>query len=161
VEIDPAVVAVAREYFGTMPGPRTRIFTEDGSDFLRRTPERYDLILMDAHLHPSEQTDSEGLPLRLRTAAFLRDLHERLRPGGVVLFNMIEGSGTAAYINNIRAVFPAVEVFRPGWSSNVVVVGASSVSRLSEDELRKRARVLDRRGGYGFSFERLLDEREK
>ena len=159
VEIDPVVVAVAREYFGTVPGPRTRIFTEDGHDYLRRTPDRYDLIFMDAHLHPSEQTDSAGLPLRLKTLAFLRGLHERLRPGGIVLFNVIEGTGTNAFIESVRAAFAAVEVFRPGGSGNVVVVGASTGFNLNESELRERARALDRRGNYGFSFERLLGER--
>lgn len=159
VEIDPVVVSVARDYFGTVPGPRTRIFTEDGRDYLRRTAERYDLILMDAHLHPDEKTDRAGLPLHLRTAAFLRSLHERLQPGGVVLFNMIEGPDTATYIDAIRVAFPSAEVFRPARSGNVVVVGAPPGAGLSIDELRERARTLDRRGGFGFSFERLLDER--
>lgn len=159
VEIDPVVVSVAREYFGAVPGPRTRIFTEDGIDYLRRTSERYDLILMDAHLHPDEKTDRSGLPLHLRTLAFLRSLQERLRPGGVVLFNMIRGPDAATYIESIRAAFPAVDVFRPKGSGNIVVIGAFSGSRFSDDELRERARSLDRRGDFGFSFERLLDER--
>jgi spermidine synthase len=81
VEIDPEVV-VAREYFGTVRGARTRIFTEEGRDYLRRTLDRHDLIFMDAHLHPRAQPDSAGLPLRLKTLASRRGLHERLRPGG-------------------------------------------------------------------------------
>jgi spermidine synthase len=159
VEIDPVVVRVSREYFGTVPGPRTRILIDDGFAYLQRTRDRYDLILMDVHLHPSEQTDRSGQPLHLKTAAFLRGLHERLRPGGVVLFNMIQGSDTAAYIDSIRAAFPAVEIFRPVGSGNVIVVGAPSGFLPSDAELRERARALDRREQYGFSFERLLDER--
>jgi spermidine synthase len=159
VEIDPVVVRLSREYFGTVPGPRTRILIEDGFEYLQRTPDRYDLILMDVHLHPSEQTDRSGQPLHLKTAAFLRGLHARLRPGGVVLFNMIQGSDTAAYIDSIRAAFPAVEIFRPVGSGNVIVVGAPSGFLLNDGELRERARALDRREQYGFSFERLLDER--
>ncbi len=161
VEIDPVVVSVAREYFGTVPGARTRIFTEDGIDYLRRTPERYDLILMDAHLHPDEKTDRSGLPLHLRTLAFLRSLQERLRPGGVVLFNMIRGPDTATFIDSIRAAFPVVDVFRPTGSGNIVVIGALAGSQFSDDVLRERAGSLDRRGGFGFSFVRLLDERER
>jgi len=60
---------------------------------------------------------------------------------------------------NIRAAFPAVEIFRPLGSGNVIVLGAGS--RPADGELRERARALDRRGGHGFSFERLLDERSK
>lgn len=159
VEIDSVVVSVSREFFGTGPGPRTRIFVEDGLQYLRRVPARYDLILMNAHLHPGAGTDSAGMPLHLQEVAFLRSLHERLRPGGVVMFNMIASGDTATYIRNIRAAFPAVEIFRPLGSGNIIVMGAES--RPADSELRERARALDRRGGHGFSFERLLDERSK
>ena len=159
VEIDPVVVSVSREFFGTGPGPRTRIFVEDGLQYLRRVPARYDLILMNAHLHPGAGTDSAGMPLHLQEVAFLRSLHERLRPGGVVMFNMIASGDTATYIRNIRAAFPAVEIFRPLGSGNIIVMGAGS--RPPDSELRERARSLDRRGGHGFSFDRLLDERSR
>ena len=157
VEIDPVVVSVSQEFFGIEAGPRTRIFTEDGLLYLQRTRERYDLIFMNAHLHPGRGTDSAGMPLHLQEIEFLRSLHARLRPGGVVMFNMIGSEDTAAYIRNIRAAFPAVDVFRPAGSGNVIVMGA--VTRPDAAALRERARALDRRGGFGFSFERLLDER--
>lgn len=158
VEIDPVVVALAREFFGTVPGPRTRIFTEDAFEYLQRTPDLYDVILMDAHLMPSEQTDVTGVPRRLKTVAFLRSLRERLRSGGVVVFNLIKGPNTAADIESMRAAFAAVDVFQSAGTGNVIVVGASG-SRPSDGELRQRAQALDRRGERGFSFERLLDER--
>lgn len=161
VEIDPVIVRVSREYFGTMPGPRTRILVEDALDYLARTGERYDLILMDVHLNPSEQTDRSGVPVHLKTAAFLRGFEKRLQPGGVVLFNMIQGSDTAAYMESIRTAFPATTTFRPTASGNVIVLGAPSGALPSDAELRERARALDRRGQYGFSFERLLDERSR
>ena len=159
VEIDPAVVSVSREFFGTAPGPRTRIFVEDGFQYLHRVPERYDLILMNAHLHPGAGTDRVGMPLHLQEVNFLRGLHERLRPGGIVMFNMITSADSTDYIGNIRAAFPAVEIFHPLGSGNTIVMGAAA--RPADDELRERARALDRRGSHGFSFERLLDERSK
>jgi spermidine synthase len=159
VEIDPVVVAVSREYFGTEPGPRTRILTEDAFDFLRRTESRYDLLLMDAHLNPGKATDDSGYPLHLRTLEFLRGLRERLNPGGVVLFNMIEGRDTASYLDDIRRAFAAVAIYRPTGSGNLVVVAAPTGFGVDEQGLRERARALDRRGGFGFSFERVLDER--
>lgn len=159
VEIDPAVVKVSREFFGTVPGPRTRILVEDAFDYLRRTNERYDILMMDMHLNPNEQTDRSGVPLHLKAAAFLRNLHERLRPGGIAMFNMIQGSDTAAYIEGIRAAFPATEVYRPTNSGNMIVVASPAPFRQGEAQLRERARALDRGERYGFSFERLLDER--
>lgn len=159
VEIDPVVVALAREFFGTVPGPRTRIITEDAFQYLRQAPERYDVIFMDAFLMPGKQAGATDAFLRLKTATFLQSLRERLRPGGVVVFNMVEGADTAAHIEDIRSAFSVAEVFRPPLTGNVIVVGLPSGRRPSDGELRQRARVLDSRGERGFSFERLLDQR--
>lgn len=161
VEIDPAVVAVARKFFGTGEGPRTRIFVADGRDFLARAPERYDLILIDAHLHPGERTDSTGHPLSLRSEAFYRSIHERLNPGGVVMFNMIAGRDADRYFEGIRGAFAASDVFRPRGTGNMIVFADPRAPLAGEAELRERAREFDRRGGYGFSFERLLEDRER
>lgn len=158
VEIDPIVVSVSREYFYLEPGPQTRIFVEDGFKYLARVSDRYDLIFMNAHLHPGKGTDAGGMPLHFQETAFLKGLHERLRPGGIVMFNVI-GDRDSAYIASIRSAFPFVEVLRPASSGNLVVVGAAQ--RPNEDELRARAQALDGRGVFKFSFERLLDERRR
>ncbi len=161
VEIDPAVVTVAREYFGVAAGPRTRIFVEDGRDYLARTPERYDLILIDAHLYPSDRTDSTGHPLSLKSEAFYRSIHERLNPGGVVMFNVVAGPDARGYLDSIRHAFATIDIYRPQKTGNLLVFAAPRAPLASEAGLRERARELDRRGGYGFSFERLLDDRDR
>lgn len=159
VEIDPVVVRVAREFFGTAEGPRTRIFVADARDYLSRATSRYDLILLDAHLHPGALTDDTGQPLSLKTAAFFQSLRERLQPDGVVLFNVIKGRDANAYLSSIRAAFAATEVLRPPASGNLIVVAQANGLRPSDAELRARAQALDRRGDYGFSFEGLLELR--
>jgi len=161
VEIDPAMVAVARDFFGTATGPRTRIVVADGRDYLERAAERYDLIFIDAHLHPSERTDSMGHPLSLKSEEFYRSIHSRLNPGGVVMFNVLVGSDERGYVASIRRAFAASDVYRPRGTGNVIVFAASRAPLADEAELRERARVLDRRGGYGFSFERVLEDRER
>jgi len=158
VEIDPVVVSVSREYFYLEPGPQTRIFVEDGLTYLGRVSDRYDLIFMNAHLHPGKDTDSGGMPLQFQETTFLKSLHQRLRLGGIVMFNVI-GNRDSAYIANIRSAFPFVEVLRPAGSGNLIVVGAAV--KPSDGELRERAQALDRRGVFRFSFERLLDERRR
>lgn len=158
VEIDPAIVTVARDYFGAVPGPRSRVIVDDGHEYLRRSTERYDLILIDAHLHPGEKTDSSGHPSTLKTETFYRNLRERLRPRGVVAFNMLEGRDSKAYVESIRAAFPATDGFRPSLTGNLIVFAGSSPLP-DEAELRARARALDARADYGFSFQRLLEER--
>jgi len=161
VEIDSAVVAVAREFFGTAAGPRTRIFVADGRDYLARTPERYDLILIDAHLHPGARTDSTGHPLSLKSEDFYRSIHKRLSQDGVVMFNVIAGRDASDYIDGVRRAFAASDIYRPRGTGNVIVFAAPQAPLAGEVELRARARALDRRGGYGFSFERLLEDRDR
>ncbi len=51
VEIDPAVVKVAQEFFGFQPGAKVRVFEEDGRVFIKRAVkagQHYDLIMLDA-----------------------------------------------------------------------------------------------------------------
>jgi spermidine synthase len=160
VEIDPVVVALAREFFGTDAGPHTRIFTEDAVQYLRRARERYDLILVNAHLMPRAETNATGLPLGFSAEAFLSSLRERLLPGGAVTFNLIEGKDTAANIGLIRSAFKAVDVYRSTSAGNVIVV-ALAAGRPRDGELRQRAQALDSGADRGFSFERVLDERER
>jgi len=161
VEIDPAMVTVAREFFGTVAGPRTRIMVADGRDYLERAAERYDLVLIDAHLHPGERTDSMGHPLSLKSEEFYRSIHGRLNPGGVVMFNVLVGSDERGYVASIRRAFAATDVYRPRGTGNVIVFAAPHASLAGEAELRERARAFDRRGGYGFSFERVLADLDR
>ncbi|MBA3413051.1 MAG: fused MFS/spermidine synthase, partial [Actinobacteria bacterium] len=52
VELDPAVSATARRFFGLADNPRLRVIDADARPFLRRTNARYDLIFVDAYRPP-------------------------------------------------------------------------------------------------------------
>jgi spermidine synthase len=155
VEIDPAVIDAARDYFGTHASPRAQIFEQDGFDFLRSTTTVYDVVYMDAFLKPSEDTDDSGTPLRLKTRAFLRGLQERVHPDGLIVFNVNELSDLAL----LRDVFPQTYVFRlkaPG----AVAVGTLSHRRLPIADLRSAARDLDVRFQANFSFVDMVERLE-
>ena len=81
VEIDPAVSEVGRRYFGLDDNPRLRVITADARPFLRRTEERYDLILVDAYRPPY-------VPFYLATQEFFRLARSRLLPGGALVINL-------------------------------------------------------------------------
>jgi spermidine synthase len=161
VEIDAAMVAVARDYFGTAAGPRTRILVADGRDYLERASERYDLVLIDAHLHPGEKTDAAGHPLSLKSEEFYRSIRRRLNPGGIVMFNILAGPDSHRYVDSVRRAFVATDLYRPRGTGNLILFASAHGPLAGEEQLRQRARDLDRRGGHGFSFERLLDDRER
>ncbi len=160
VEIDPDVVHVAAKFFGTKSdGKRNRIMTEDAFKYLARTRESYDVIYMDAFLKPSEETGPKGVPSRLKTIEFLRSLHKRLVPGGVMMFNLIQGGETKADIKAIRAAFPSVWVFDVPKKTNLVVM-ASLERKSTTKALAAAAAALDAKLDLDFAFEEMLDDLE-
>ena len=88
VEIDPAVVRVAKKYFNFQPGARTQVFEEDGRAYVRRAVragKRYDLIMLDAY-------DHEYIPEHMLTREFLLEVRSLLAPDGVVAANTFSSS---------------------------------------------------------------------
>lgn len=157
VEIDPEVVKVARDYFGTTSGARTRIMVGDGRAYLERATERYDIIFLDAHLHPREGTDATGHPLSLQTQAFYRSLRERLRPGGVAVFNMLSASANG-YLATICPAFAATQVVWTPIRTNTIAVTRPEGALPDDAALLERAREMDQRD-LGFSLAGILEER--
>ncbi len=88
VEIDPAVVRVAEQYFGFHADARMPVFEEDGRTYVRRvlrSEKRYQLIMLDAY-------DSQYIPEHLLTREFLSQVRALLVPGGIVAANTFSSS---------------------------------------------------------------------
>ena len=151
VEIDPAVVKLADRYFDVRPGKNLKIVTGDGLQYLEKTEARYDAIYMDAFLKPSADTDATGTPLTMKTVRFYKDVQQKLKPGGVVAFNLNVHQGLEGDISTLREAFPQIYVFRFG-GANVVVIGTTNSARESAAALVARAREIDRRFKATFSF---------
>ncbi len=142
VEIDPAVVETARRFFALPTGPRIRVHIQDGRRWLRRTPERYDLITLDAYL-------IDTIPFHLATREFYTEAAARLAPGGVLASNVIgaiigpQSRLFRAIYKTYRSVFPAVYVFPVNGGpsealQNIILVGTME-PRLSRAEILARA----------------------
>jgi spermidine synthase len=86
VELDPAVSAVGRRYFGLGDNPRLRVITADARPFLRRTDALYDLIVADAYRPPY-------VPFYLATREFFRLARSRLAPSGIIVLNVATTPG--------------------------------------------------------------------
>jgi spermidine synthase len=101
VEIDPAVVRVAAEYFGYEPNARQHVYEEDGRSFVRRmlrTDKRYQLIVLDAY-------DQQYIPEHLLTQEFLAQVRALLAPNGIVAANTFS---TSRLYQNESATYRAV-----------------------------------------------------
>ncbi|MGA8708147.1 MAG: fused MFS/spermidine synthase [Steroidobacteraceae bacterium] len=136
VEIDPAVVRVAAEYFGYQTGPHQHVYEEDGRAYVRRmlhTLQRYQLIMLDAY-------DQQYIPEHLLTQEFLRQVRSLLAPNGIVAANTFSSS---RLYQNESATYRAV--FGPFYnlkSANRVIL-ASNASLPSIAQARYNAEHFD------------------
>jgi len=81
-EIDPEVPKIARRFFGFRTDDQLKVTVRDGRMFLRRTSDKYDMIVLDAYY-------ADGVPFHLTTREFMRLAKEHLTPGGVLIVNTI------------------------------------------------------------------------
>ena len=112
VEIDPVVVKIADLWFGVRSDGKLRILVQDAFEYLTTTRRRYDVIYMDAFLEPSAETDISGVPLRLKAVKFLKSVQKRLKPGGLVVFNVHLYDDTKETLAAMKAVLER------GWPSH-------------------------------------------
>jgi spermidine synthase len=110
VEIDGAVVDIARKYLGAVHGgalddSRVRLVIGDGFDYVRAVPDRFDLIVLDL-------TDPCGPSELLYTTDFYRACAARLNPDGALSLHIASPiahpNEIRATIGNLRAAFPLV-----------------------------------------------------
>ena len=83
VEIDSAVVQVAREHFDFVDTPNMHVHTVDGRVFVKRAGLRqaqYDLVMLDAF-------NGDYIPEHLMTAEFLEEVRAVMAPGAAAVAN--------------------------------------------------------------------------
>jgi spermidine synthase len=163
VEIDPEIVAAAQKWFGVKVDRQTKLITQDAFVFLKRPSAQYDVIYMDAFLKPAGDTDSTGVPLRMKTAAFLKtDVISRLKPGGVVVFNINGHPKMDEDLEIIRGVFPQTYRFGVPGTNNLIVIGSTFSARLGREQLERAGAAVDGKFHADFSFKsvagQLMDE---
>lgn len=150
-EIDPEVIEVAKRFFSFRDGKNLRVHAGDGRLFLTRTPQRYDLILLDAYY-------ADAIPFHLTTREFFQTAERRLTPNGVLVANIIgaaAGPGSKlvrSFAKTLRETFPQIYVFlarrahgaSPETSQNVIFIASKEAKRLGIREIVKRASSLNR-----------------
>ena len=154
VEIDPAVVRVAREYFGFAPSERVQVFAQDGRVFVKRAlqqGERYDLIMLDAFT-------GEYIPEHLMTEEFLQEVRQLLSEDGVLAANTFSISDLYDHESvTYQAVFETFFNMKPTDSGNRVVL-ARRDALPSREVLEERARALrPALARYGVNVDEMLD----
>ena len=148
VEIDPRVVATAREYF-RLPdeSERLRVVIGEGYELVASSRGRFDLIVVDGF-------DEKGRTGSLDTDAFYAAAHARLTRQGMVSVNLLtRRRGPGASEARMRKIFgDNVLVLPPPEAGNTVaVMGIEPPLAAPMDALRERAKALRAETGLNLS----------
>jgi spermidine synthase len=151
VELDKAVIMLAKKYFGFQEDARLRAVEEDGRRFFARDRGRYDIIMVDAYR-------GTFVPFHLLTREYFTIVKSRLTPGGVVAQNIEPCTMLyPAAINTLKAVFDNVEIYEA--SGNVVAIAYDGPLKTPE-QLGARAAELQRRHGFYHPLNELMRGRK-
>jgi spermidine synthase len=148
VEVNPRVVAIARQSFGVPPDDaRLRVIVGDGAEHVQREDVRADAILVDGY-------EADRHVEEVSSPAFYAACRQRLTPGGVMVVNLWGGDKLFYTLSKrIEDAFPAgtlcLPAERPG---NVVVFGFERApGPLAWPALESRASELEARHGLEFT----------
>jgi spermidine synthase len=146
VDIDPAVIPIATNYFGIVFDERQRIAIQDARAFLSAdASQRYDIIVMDAFRDASDELN------HLATRQFYQVCQRRLTPGGVLCVNMLKSD---------RLFFEKIKTFMSSFQHVVIaelkrslVLFGNQRRQLTHDQIVTNAASLQRRHAFDFPFE--------
>ena len=144
VEIDPAVVAAARQFFRLPPpSPTLALEIGDAHEYLATTRRRFDLILVDGF-------DGEGNAGMLETVPFYLNCRSRLNAGGMLSANLLtRWRSVEPVVRRLREAFDGrVQVLPPcGAGNTVAIASAGQEIHLDPRALRAAAKRLARDTG--------------
>lgn len=117
IEIDPKIVAAARTYFD-MNEPNLNVIIQDGRYALANSPNRYDIISVDAYRPPY-------IPWHMTTREFFQTVYDHLNDTGAMAINVGRAPSDRrlieALVGTIHSVFPSVYVMDLPNSFNSIV----------------------------------------
>jgi len=146
VEIDQAVVTLAKRYFGYAPRPGERAYVEDAAVFVTRAEQkgRHDLVFVDCF-------GESFIPPSLLTNAFFKSVNGLLSPRGVVVANLWSTHPEfQSIVRRYRAIYQKVWILGGAISGNTVIIAGADTAVADPSVLHQRARALDARKAIPF-----------
>jgi len=138
VEIDPAVIKVARDYFEFIETDNVTAKVQDGRIFIKRAAikkEQYDWIILDAF-------NGDYIPEHLLTKEFFEEVKSVLAPGGIVAANTFSSSKLYQHESaTYHAVFgDFINVTTEKNSNRIILAGFDKLP--SDEVLNERVNTL-------------------
>lgn len=150
VEIDPAVVDVAKRHFGFVEDAQVRTIEADGRVFVKRAlreGRRYDLVMLDAF-------DHEYIPEHLLTREFLAEVKGLLAPNGILAANTFSSSRLYDHESvTYAAVFPTFFNLK---KDNRVIIASNGPLPSAEQLQSNSKRFEEAFRRFGFSASGML-----
>jgi spermidine synthase len=145
VELDPAILDLAREYFpnqwlALQSDPRVHVHVTDGRLFLKTTQSTFDVVIVNLPEPQNAQLN------RFYTVEFFREASRKLTPGGLLSFQLRSSENyispeLAQFLRSIHksllAVFPEVTAI-PGETIHFFAARQAGVLASGADELLAR-----------------------
>ncbi len=126
-EIDPAIIAVGRKYFG-MTMPNLNAIAEDGRVGLEHSNNSYDIIAVDAYRPPY-------IPPHLTTREFFQVAREHLTPDGVMVVNVGRSPTDRTLVDQvastIESVYPSVYLVDVPGSFNTMIYATNQPTQFA------------------------------
>ena len=140
VEIDTAVIKVAKKYFDLVENHKIKIFGQDGRVFTKRAksrPVKYDLIFLDAF-------NGDYIPEHLMTQEYLQENQSILSESGLLVSNTFSTSALYDHESATYAsVFSNLVSFKRFETNNRVLFAPTS--KPDQTTIMKRAEKFKKR----------------
>jgi len=138
VEIDPAVLKVARDYFNFIETDNVTSSVQDGRIFIKRAAikkQKYDWIILDAF-------NGDYIPEHLLTKEFFEEVQSVLADGGVIAANTFSSSKLYEHESaTYHGVFgDFINVSRPNRSNRIILAGIKTMP--TQAQINKRISAL-------------------
>ncbi len=154
VEIDEIVVEMSKKYFpnhsqGAFNDPRVTLIIDDAAAFLKKTNDRFDVILTDS-------TDPTGPGEHLFTEEFYQNCKNHLEKDGILVTQsgvpFMQPTGIYNMQNMLSKFFEAVDFYQatiPTYVGGSMVFGfATNAKTNSFDEIKRRTTTLQNQLHY-------------
>jgi spermidine synthase len=152
VDINPAVVEVARQFLGFREDARMRGIVADGRAFIEQTREPYDLIFLDAF-------GADSVPPSLSTIEFLQAVRRAVRPSGVVVGNIWDRAYNSLYdamVRTYQEAFDDLYVIDVAGVGNRILLALPRSLNLSREALATRAGHVSRTKRFRYDLSALI-----
>ncbi|PHS20590.1 MAG: hypothetical protein COA86_01190 [Kangiella sp.] len=151
VEIDPAVVSIAKKYFNYKENDRVKTSTQDGRVFVKRALRKklsYDWIILDAF-------NGDYIPEHLLTVEFLQEVKNLLSDGGILSANTFSSSELYNYESvTYQAVFNQLHILHSPTKGNRIIFACNCKNfKIPSESTKKLAYQLE---SYGVELDYLV-----